>query len=175
MADTDDNSATVAPFPTAETTVDEPSTDPEQNWDPTTAEPGSAMARWKALEQARSEAQQEFETQIEPFKAHFEATVGPIDDQLEAIEQWFLAHAAETNTDSFDSEAGRVTVATRQTPKITDAESFFAWAASSNNVGLLQKRISVTQFREFAKSNPEQTPPGVTIEAAQSIKFKSAD
>lgn len=144
-------------------------------WDPATADPASAMATWRALAQARDEAQQTYESQIASFKAQFEETTGPIDEQTAAIEEWFGTHAAETGAESFDSEAGKVTISVRETPKISDAESFFSWAASSNNVGLLQKRISVTEFRKFVKDHPDETPPGVTVEAAQSVKFKPAD
>lgn len=171
MADTNDESATVTPI-NASDDVEAPAE--VGSWDPATADAASTMAAWRALDQARDEAQDAYESQIEPFKAQFEEKVGPIDEQLESIEAWFLSHASETGADSFDSESGKVTISVRETPKITDADSFFSWAASSNNVGLLQKRISVTQFREFVKQNPDQTLPGVTVEADQSVKFKPA-
>lgn len=164
MTDSHDTSATVTPIDSGS----------DGAWDPASADPASAMATWRALEQARTAAQEEFETNIAPFKASLDEKVGPIDEQLDAIEEWFLNHAATTGLGSFASDAGKVTVSVRETPKITDAESFFSWAAASNNVGLLQKRISVTQYREFVKSNPDEVPPGVTVEADQSAKFKAA-
>lgn len=140
---------------------------------PTEWTPTTAMARWRELEAQRAEADSVYEAQIEPYASAHSAAIAPLDEERDAIETWFLAHANEVGQQAFESDAGKVTISERETPKLSDADAFFSWAASSNNVGLLQKRLSVTQYREYVKANPDQTPPGVTVEVDQSVKFKA--
>lgn len=132
-----------------------------------------ALAEWRRLNDERDAAQAAYEEQIQPMKAALEAQVAPMVEKLEALEAWFLDHAEQVGQEVFESDAGKVTIATRETPKITDADSFFAWAAASNNMSMLQKRISVTSYREYIKANPDQEPPGVTVEQDRSAKFKA--
>lgn len=137
--------------------------------------PEQAIAEWRALTDQREAAQARFEEQTASFREALEAETGPLNAKLDDIEAWFLDHAEAAGTDAFAAEGGKVTISARENPKISDADSFFAWAESTNNSSLLQKRISVTEFRAFQKDNPDEVPPGVTVEISRSAKFKPAD
>jgi hypothetical protein len=140
--------------------------------EPTGWTPEQAIGEWRALTDQRAAAEARFEEQIAAFKEAFETETGAIDAKLDDLEAWFLDHAEAAGSDAFAADGGTVTVSTRENPKINDAESFFAWAESTNNSSMLQKRISVTQFRAFQAEHPEQVPPGVTVEVSRSAKFK---
>jgi len=135
-------------------------------------DPVSALGEYRQLMDQRDAAEDAYKAEIEPLKKAHDDAVKPIDDRLAELEAWFLDHAAANDKEAFFSPDAHVTVSVRESPKITDADSFFAWAAASNNVHLLQKRVSVTQFREYVKTNPDDQPPGVTVEHDRSIKFK---
>lgn len=135
-------------------------------------DPETALSEYRQLIDQRDAAEDSYKAEIEPLKKAHEEAIKPIDDRLAELETWFLDHAEANDKEAFFSPEGHVTVSVRESPKITDAEAFFAWAASSNNVHLLQKRVSVTQFREYVAANPDEQPPGVTVEHDRSIKFK---
>lgn len=136
--------------------------------------PEQAIAEWRALSEQRDAAEARYEEQIASFKEAFEAETSAVDAKLDDIEAWFLDHAEAAGSDAFEAEGGKVTVSARENPKISDPDSFFAWAESTNNSSMLQKRISVTEFRAFQKENPDEVPPGVTVEVSRSAKFKPA-
>lgn len=133
-----------------------------------------AIEEWRTLIEKRHAAEATYQEQIAEFKETFESETQPIDAKLNDLEAWFLDHAEAAGVESFAGDGGTVSVSSRENPKISDADSFFAWAESTNNSGLLQKRISVTEFRSFQKEHPDQIPPGVTIETTRSAKFKAA-
>ncbi len=141
----------------------------EQGWTPE-----QAITEWRALLDQRAAAEVRYEEQIAPFKEAFDAEAKTVDAKLDDLEAWFLDHAEAAGNDAFAAEGGTVTVSARENPKISDAESFFAWAETTNNSSLLQKRISVTEFRAFQKEHPDELPPGVTVEVSRSAKFKPA-
>ncbi len=132
-----------------------------------------ALAEWKRITTELEEAKAAYESEIAPAATAYEERKAPLEEQLGDLEAWFLAHAETVGADEFASDAGKVTISTRESPKIDNADSFFAWVAETSNAALLQKRISVTQFREFQKANPESVPPGVVVEVDRSAKFKA--
>ncbi len=141
----------------------------DQGW---TAE--KALAEWNRITAELDEAKSTYEAAIAPAAEAYKATTAPLEEQRQDLEAWFMTHAETVGVDEFASDAGKVTISTRESPKIDNADSFFAWVAETNNAALLQKRISVTQFREFQKANPESVPPGVVVEVDRSAKFKPA-
>ncbi|MGI9598326.1 MAG: hypothetical protein ACR2QK_19335 [Acidimicrobiales bacterium] len=136
--------------------------------------PDRAIEEWRSLIERRQAAETAYEEQIADHKAAFEAEAASIDSKLGDIETWFLDHAETAGADAFASDGGTVTVSTRQTPKISEPDAFFTWAEATNNSALLQKRISVTEFRAYQKEHPDEVPPGVTVETTRSAKFKAA-
>ncbi len=134
----------------------------------------TALQRWRDLTEQKSAAETTYEEQIAPYKAAFEESTKAVDEELETIEAWFLTHAEAVDQDSFSGDGGTVTITARENPKITDGDAFFTWADSTDNSSLLQKRISVTEFRKFQAEHPGEIPPGVAIETSRSAKFKPA-
>ncbi len=133
-----------------------------------------ALAEWQRINSELDDAKSTYEAEIAPATEAYQAKTAPLEEQRQDLAAWFVTHAGSVGADEFASDAGKVTISTRESPKIDNADSFFAWVAETNNAALLQKRISVTQFREFQKANPESVPPGVVVEVDRSAKFKPA-
>lgn len=135
--------------------------------------PELALAEWNRIAGELDQAKATYEAAIAPAAEAYEQQRAPLEEKLGDLEAWFVAHAQTVGANEFASDSGKVTISTRESPKIDNADSFFAWVAETNNAALLQKRISVTQFRQFQKANSDAVPPGVVVEVDHSAKFKA--
>jgi len=148
-----------------------------------TRTPEQAIEEWKELQQLQKNTEKEFDDQmaplieaheqkLAPIKTAREEKLAPIDAKLEELETWFIKQSETDGTDEYKSDAGEVTISTRDKPSIEDSEKFYEWVETTKNSELLQKRLSVTKFRTFVKENNGEIPPGVSVETERSVKFK---
>ncbi len=147
--------------------------------------PEQAIEQWKKLHELQDSTEKEFEDQmapliaqheekLAPIKSAREEKLAPIEAQITELETWFLKQSETDGADEYKSDAGEVTISSREKPSIDDAEQFYEWVETSKNSELLQKRLSVTKFRTFLKENNGEVPPGVSVETERSVKFKQS-
>lgn len=80
-----------------------------------------------------------------------------IDDLEQRIRETMNAVGLESASGKFDT----VTPKVEDYPTIEDPDTFIEWAAETDNLHLLQKRLSAPSVREYAKHHEGEMPPGV--------------
>lgn len=135
--------------------------------------PSEALDVWYRIEAELASAKQTFDAAVAPAQQAYDAVAAPLETQRDSLKQYFAEQAKLAGQSKFSGEQAEVSIVTKESPKIADADQFKAWVAANGRVELFQKRLNLTEFRKFQKDNPETVPPGINVETEEQVKFKA--
>lgn len=105
------------------------------------------------------------------LKSAFEESDKELVAKQDKIEQALLNLCKEHNLENLRTEHGTATRVVRERVWATDWDAFAEFVREHDALGLLEKRISQGNFREFMAENPELTPP-VNIDRRYAITIR---
>lgn len=102
----------------------------------------------------------------------YEAADKELREQLELVEQQLLGICKQVGAESIKTPAGTVMrrVATRYWTN--DWETMYNFIKENDAVGLLERRISQTNMKQFLDENPDLFPPGMLIDSTYKITVR---
>lgn len=95
-----------------------------------------------------------------------------LQEQLELVESQLLDICKQVGAESIKTPAGTVMrrVATRYWTN--DWETMYSFIKENDAVGLLERRISQTNMKQFLEENPNLFPPGMLIDSTYKITVR---
>jgi hypothetical protein len=95
-----------------------------------------------------------------------------LQEQLELVESQLLDICKRVGAESIRTPAGTVMrrVATRYWTN--DWDTMYNFVKENDAVGLLEKRISQTNMKQFLEENPDLFPPGMLIDSTYKITVR---
>lgn len=108
------------------------------------------------------------------LKAEFEARDKVFTDEMDAIEQQFIAACEAANVKSMRTDAGTVIFQETKRFWTSDWEATYKFIREHNAFELLEKRIAQSNLREFLESNPGVVPPGLNYTVEKKATVRSA-
>jgi beta-N-acetylglucosaminidase len=113
------------------------------------------------IRDARSELKEQYETKDKE-----------LEEQMNTIESQLLEICKEQDAASIKTSAGTVMrrVATRYWTN--DWETMYSFIKQNDAVGLLERRISQLNMKQFLEENPDLFPPGMLIDSTYKITVR---
>jgi predicted HicB family RNase H-like nuclease len=95
-----------------------------------------------------------------------------LQEQLELVESQLLDICKRVGAESIKTPAGTVMrrVATRYWTN--DWETMYSFIKQNDAVGLLERRISQTNMKQFLEENPDLFPPGMLVDSTYKITVR---
>jgi predicted HicB family RNase H-like nuclease len=108
----------------------------------------------------------------EKLSKEYEAADKELREQLELVESQLLDICKRVGAESIRTPAGTVMrrVATRYWTN--DWDTMYNFIKENDAVGLLERRISQTNMKQFLDENPDLFPPGMLIDSTYKITVR---
>ena len=105
------------------------------------------------------------------MKADFDASIAPLNDNMEKLEAKLLDVFNKTGMDSVKTEFGTAYATTRSTASIADREVFMDYVKANEEWSLLEARVSKTAVEQF-RSIHDDLPPGVNVRTERVVNVR---
>jgi hypothetical protein len=105
------------------------------------------------------------------MKADFDASIAPLNENMEKLEAKLLDVFNKTGMDSVKTEFGTAYATTRSTASIADREVFMDYVKANEEWSLLEARVSKTAVEQF-RSIHDDLPPGVNVRTERVVNVR---
>lgn len=105
------------------------------------------------------------------IKSEYEKKIRDIDDALDKVEAYLLAHLTAQGAESVKTKAGTFYKQKRTSVTVADWDAYFPWLKENGHWAMLEHRANKTAVEEFIAAT-QDVPPGLNIRAEYVVNIR---
>jgi hypothetical protein len=106
------------------------------------------------------------------MKAEYDATVAPVQKQMDTLEAKLLDVFNKTGMDSIKTEHGTAYSTTRSSASVADRDVFMDFVKDRHEWSLLEVRASKTAVEQYRSANDNELPPGINMREERVVNIR---
>lgn len=110
----------------------------------------------------------------EALDAAHKERVAVLKKQMAVLEAEFNARMNAEGTEQIKSQVATVYYTSSDRAKCTDWDAFLAYAESTGQVDLTQRRLSTTKVLAHIEAQGGEVPPGIQLEAYREVRVRKS-